>query len=107
MKYTEEIDAEVVVTARLAGGRLEARASATCEYEPGRTASAEVVLPEQQAKAIRSAMDAGLAAMEAELGRRLSRSRHEAQRIGASLGEHAGAKPAKGKVSSATKARRS
>lgn len=108
MRYTEEIEAEVVVTARLSGGKLEARASATCEYQPGSTASAQVELPEAAAAAIRSAMEQATKVVEPELARRLAHSRHEAARIGAAMGEQPPKGPAKAKggLSGATTARR-
>lgn len=111
MKYTEEIEAEVVVTARLAGGGISVRAAAVCEYQAGSTASAEVELPAETGKAVRRELEEGLKLVEHELGRRLSRARHEAARIGAAMGEVPPTGPAKAKgskgTSGATTARRS
>ena len=98
MRYTEQIDAAVTMTVRWTqGGPLVARASAVCEYQPGSTASAEVELPADTAKAIQATLTAALPAVEEELGRRLSRSRHEAARVGAAMGEQPPKGPAKGK----------
>lgn len=88
MKYTEEINAQVTMTVRMTqGGPLVAKATASCEYQPGSTASAEVDLPEATVKAVRAALLDALPAVEGPLGKKLALSRHEAARVGAALGE--------------------
>lgn len=109
MKYTDSIEAEVIVTVRWPVGQpLQARASAVCEYQPGSTASAEVGLPDPTVKSIHAALSAALPTIEAELGKKLAHAKHEAVRIGAAMGEKPSTGPARGAgVSGAVKARRS
>lgn len=99
MRYTEEIDAKVTITARLgADGDFSAKAAAVCDYQPGATASAEIELPESAKKAIRAAFQAGIKDVEEELGKRLAQSRHEAHRVAAAMGEVPGQAPARSKA---------
>jgi hypothetical protein len=88
VKYTEEIDAPVIMTVRLGpDGKLSAKASASCEYDKGATASAEVDLPEATQKAIKAALDAAVKDVEPVLGKRLAQSRHDAFRVASAMNE--------------------
>ena len=92
LKIANEVEAAIVVTARLAAsGEFEARVAASCEYAPqelpGSTASADVPVPAPSAQAIEAAMVAAIKAVEHDLGKRLGRAQAEAYRVSMQQGE--------------------
>lgn len=85
VKFQQEIDAKVVVTARLADGEFTATVSASGEYAPnelkGATASASVPIPPELAKQIEDAMRTALEKVGQPLGAELARAAAESYKV--------------------------
>jgi hypothetical protein len=85
VKFTQEIEAEVVATVRLADGKLQGAISATCLYAPkelkGATASASVAIPKEHAEKIQALLEDALKKASQELGERLAQSKAVAFKV--------------------------